>query len=107
MMLNRIMQMRLSSGWMFVSNRYAMGSQDVLLDGMMPRSPFAPRCGLRADRFFFSTEAASSNYMTSEETLIITDACVRKLRELREQNVAQPDAQCLRITVESGGCSGY
>ncbi|XP_015109139.1 iron-sulfur cluster assembly 2 homolog, mitochondrial [Diachasma alloeum] len=37
----------------------------------------------------------------SEDALIISDSCVRRLKEISQ------DGACLRVTVEGGGCSGF
>lgn len=38
---------------------------------------------------------------TSEQTLLISDSCVKRLKEISENGA------CLRVTVEGGGCSGF
>lgn len=44
-----------------------------------------------------STNAA----VKSDDTLIISDSCVRRLKEIAS------DGTYLRVTVEGGGCSGF
>ena len=37
----------------------------------------------------------------SEDTLVISDSCVKRLKEITEHGAL------LRVTVEGGGCSGF
>lgn len=45
--------------------------------------------------------SAKTAVSTSEDTLIISDSCVKRLKEISE------NGGCLRIIVEGGGCSGF
>ena len=40
-------------------------------------------------------------------TVHVTDACVQRLRELREEGGANNKNVLLRVRVDSGGCSGF
>ena len=57
-------------------------------------------------KHMYSTEGLrpSSSPVETEGTLAITEACVKKLKELQESASAPTS---LRITVAAGGCSGY
>lgn len=45
--------------------------------------------------------SAKAAVNTSEDALIISDSCVKRLKEISENGA------CLRVTVEGGGCSGF
>ncbi|XP_043465207.1 iron-sulfur cluster assembly 2 homolog, mitochondrial [Leptopilina heterotoma] len=45
--------------------------------------------------------SAKTAVNTSEDALLISDSCVRRLKEISENGA------CLRVTVEGGGCSGF
>ncbi|EZA61340.1 hypothetical protein DMN91_012631 [Ooceraea biroi] len=49
-----------------------------------------------------SSQGLSTNTSArSDDALIISDSCVKRLREIAS------DGTCLRVTVEGGGCSGF
>lgn len=49
-----------------------------------------------------SAQGLSTNpAVKAEDSLIISDGCVKRLKEIAS------DGACLRVTVESGGCSGF
>ena len=47
------------------------------------------------------SSSAKTAINTSEDALIISDSCVKRLKEISE------NGGCLRVIVEGGGCSGF
>ncbi|CAL8091654.1 unnamed protein product [Orchesella dallaii] len=69
-----------------------------------------PRCFITASPFhtsnFYSTsphrmESYSKTQPTSAQTLLITDSCKKRLKDVLEEGTF------LRVLVEGGGCSGF
>ncbi|KAK9170407.1 hypothetical protein Syun_002547 [Stephania yunnanensis] len=52
-----------------------------------------------------AAEAAPSS-AAAQESLHMTDNCVRRLKELHDKEKSS-DAKMLRLSVEAGGCSGF
>ncbi|CAM6026207.1 unnamed protein product [Sphagnum balticum] len=44
---------------------------------------------------------------TTQEGLTITDSCIRRIKEIMEEDGTQGDKKALRLSVEGGGCSGF
>lgn len=44
---------------------------------------------------------------TTQEGLTITDSCIRRIKEIMEEDGAEGDKKALRLSVEGGGCSGF
>ncbi|XP_067641152.1 iron-sulfur cluster assembly 2 homolog, mitochondrial [Eurosta solidaginis] len=75
--------------------------------------PVIPRCSASICRQHFATNANDSSIVaatasadlklnTIEPKLIVSDSCVKRLRE-----ICDGGRSFLRITVEGGGCSGF
>ncbi|KAE9585378.1 hypothetical protein Lal_00018352 [Lupinus albus] len=45
-------------------------------------------------------------YSTSTERVHMTESCVQRMKEL-EGSASSPDGKLLRLSVETGGCSGF
>lgn len=65
-------------------------------------------CGLPINRNFASQSAESStenqpNDQSNKPQLILSDACIKKLKEISERE----NKKYLRLTVDGGGCSGF
>lgn len=48
-----------------------------------------------------SREMSTNAAVKEEDALIISDSCVKRLKEIAS------DGACLRVIVEGGGCSGF
>jgi hypothetical protein len=44
---------------------------------------------------------------TTQEGLTITDSCIRRIKEIMEEDGTEGDKKALRLSVEGGGCSGF
>ncbi|GBP54989.1 Iron-sulfur cluster assembly 2 homolog, mitochondrial [Eumeta japonica] len=62
---------------------------------------FLGACVRHRQRSHFSTLRKENGSLSSEE-IVISDSCVQRLKQLCEN-----DEKFLRITVDSGGCSGF
>jgi len=62
--------------------------------------PLTRIVSLKARQSLLRGIAPNSTSTASKETLLLSDSCVKKLRDIC-------DGQFLRVTVEGGGCSGF
>ncbi|CAN5970601.1 unnamed protein product [Sphagnum jensenii] len=72
---------------------------------------------LLAMMIFFHSTLISTNYIlqdskasvapTTQEGLTITDSCIRRIKEIMEEDGTEGDKKALRLSVEGGGCSGF
>ncbi|XP_011312432.1 iron-sulfur cluster assembly 2 homolog, mitochondrial [Fopius arisanus] len=60
-----------------------------------------PWCQLSLQNGNLRKVATNAAENVSEDALIISDSCVKRLKEISQ------DGACLRVTVEGGGCSGF
>ncbi|XRB02443.1 iron-sulfur cluster assembly accessory protein [Pycnococcus provasolii] len=65
---------------------------------------FAARRALDEGRRWVATTATTSARADRVHAIKLSDACVRRIRQLAEEDGAE---RRLRVSVEAGGCSGY
>ncbi|CAM6100067.1 unnamed protein product [Calypogeia fissa] len=54
-----------------------------------------------------STAAVESSEPSSSDGIVITDSCIRRLKEIQMEDGAAGPKKMLRLSVEGGGCSGF